>query len=83
MVASLFRMFYGHIIYLLKFPHYLYLDPIVYLDVVNQMFKCAGDYFLLGALITCPFRVGLVIEDYIYYFGDLPCFVGRAVHVVY
>ena len=22
------------------------------LDVVDQMFKCAGNYFLLGALIT-------------------------------
>jgi len=37
---------------LLKFPHYLYLNPIVYLDVVDQMFKCAGNYLLLGALIT-------------------------------
>jgi len=45
-------MFYGHIIYLLKFPYYLYLDPIVYLDVVDQMFKCTRNYFLLGAFIT-------------------------------
>jgi len=26
-----------------------------------------------------PFRVGLIIEDYIYHFGDLSCFVRRAV----
>jgi len=28
-----------------------------------------------------PFRVGLIIEDYIYYFGDLFCFVREAVHI--
>jgi len=42
----------GHVVCLLKFPHYLYLDPIVHLDVVDQIFKCMGNYFLLGALIT-------------------------------
>ena len=42
----------SHVICLLKFPHYLYLNPIVHLDVVDQMFKCIGNYFLLGALIT-------------------------------
>ena len=42
----------GHMVCLLKFPRYLYLNPIVYLDVVDQMFKCAGNYLLLGALIT-------------------------------
>jgi len=42
----------GHMVCLLKFPHYLYLDPIVCLNVVDQMFKCAENYFLLGALIT-------------------------------
>jgi len=47
-----FQNVYGHMICLLKFPHYLYLDPIVYLDVVDQMFKCVGNHFLLGALIT-------------------------------
>jgi len=31
----------------------------------------------------CPLRVGFVIEDYIYYFGDLTCLVGEAIHVVY
>ena len=29
----------------------------------------------------CPFRVGLITENYIYYFGDLPCFIRGAVHV--
>ena len=29
----------------------------------------------------CPFRVGLITENYIYYFGDLPCFVRGAVHI--
>jgi len=28
-----------------------------------------------------PFGVGLVMEDYIHYFGDLSCFVKGAVHV--
>jgi len=52
MVTSFSRIFYGHIICLLKFPHYLYLDPIVHLDVMDQIFKCTGNYFLLGTLIT-------------------------------
>jgi len=42
----------GHIVQLLRFPHYLYLDPTVHLNVVDQMPKCVGNYFLLGALIT-------------------------------
>jgi len=46
---------YGHMICLLKLPCYLYLDPIVYLDVMDQMFKCTGNYFLFGALITIKF----------------------------
>jgi len=28
-----------------------------------------------------PLRVGLIMENYIYHFGDLPCFVRRAIHV--
>jgi len=62
MVTSLSRMFYGHMICLLKFSHYLYLDPIVCLDVMDQMFKCMGNYFLLRALITAlfiPLRMSL------------------------
>ena len=31
----------------------------------------------------CPFRVGLVIEYYVYYFGDLPYFIRGAVYVVH
>jgi len=57
---SLSRMFYGHMICLPKLLCYLYLDPIMYLDVVDQMFKCMGNYFLLRALITS------------YYYGMLP-----------
>jgi len=30
-----------------------------------------------------PFRVGLVIEDYIHHFGDLSCFVRGAIHIEY
>jgi len=29
----------------------------------------------------CPFRVGLIIENYVYHFRDLPCFVRGAIHV--
>jgi len=29
----------------------------------------------------CPFGVGLIMEDYIHYFGDLSCFVREAIHV--
>jgi len=28
-----------------------------------------------------PFGVGLIMEDYIHHFGDLSCFVRRAVHI--
>jgi len=28
-----------------------------------------------------PLRVGLITENYVYYFGDLPCFIRGAVHV--
>ena len=31
----------------------------------------------------CPFRVGLVMEDYIYHFGDLTCLIGEAIHIVH
>jgi len=46
----------------------------------------AKDHALLskaGDSKECPFRVGLVTEDYIYYFRDLPCFVGGAIYVVH
>jgi len=29
------------------------------------------------------FGVGFVMEDYVYHFGDLTCFVGGAVYVVH
>ena len=56
-------MFYGYMICLLKFLYYLYLDPIVCLDVVDQMFKCTGNYFLLGALITVLLRAERTLKD--------------------
>jgi len=28
-----------------------------------------------------PFRVGFITENYIYHFGDLPCFIRGAIHV--
>jgi len=31
----------------------------------------------------CSFKVGLVMEYYIYHFGDLPCFIGEAIYVVH
>ena len=39
-------------LWLLKFPCYLYLVCIVWLDVCDQVFECVGNLFLLGALIT-------------------------------
>jgi len=41
-----------HMTWLPEFPCYLYLDPVVWLDVRDQMFKCIGNSFLSGALIT-------------------------------
>ena len=29
----------------------------------------------------CPFRVGLIMENYIYHFRDSSCFVREAIHV--
>jgi len=46
----------------------------------------AKDHALLfeaGDGEECPFGVDLVIEDYIYYFGDLTCFVREAIYIVY
>jgi len=46
----------------------------------------AEDHALLsetGDGEECPFRVGLVVEDYIYYFRDLTCLVGEAIHIVH
>jgi len=41
-----------HMIWLSNLPCYLYLDPIVWLDVRDQMCECVGNSFPLGALIT-------------------------------
>ena len=30
-----------------------------------------------------PFRVGLIMENYVYHFEDLPCFVREAIYVEY
>jgi len=45
--------------------------------IAKDQFSEAGD----GK--ECSFRVGLVIENYIYHFRDLICFVGGVVHVVH
>jgi len=47
-----------HMIWLSDLPCYLYLDPIVRLDVRDQLCECMGNSFLLGALITRHFLEG-------------------------
>ena len=41
-----------HVIWLPKFPCCLYLDPIVWFEVLDRVFNCTGNYFHFGALIT-------------------------------
>jgi len=41
-----------HVIWLPSLLYYLYLDPIIWLDVRDQMFECMGNSFLSGVLIT-------------------------------
>jgi len=56
------------------------------LGVVVLEPSVAEDHALLskaGDSEECPFGVGLVMENYVYHFGDLPCFVGGAVHIVH
>jgi len=52
------RMFYNHMtchmIWLHKFPCYLYLVFVEWLDICNQVFERAGNFLLLRALITWP-----------------------------
>jgi len=46
----------------------------------------AKDHALLSEVgdgEECPFGVGLIMEDYIYHFRDLLCFVGGAIHIVH
>jgi len=40
-----------HMIWLPNLPCYLYLDPIIWLDVRDQIFECIENSFLSGALI--------------------------------
>jgi len=50
------RMFYNHMtchmIWLHKFPCYLYLVFVEWLDIYDQVFECVGNFLLLRALIT-------------------------------
>ena len=66
---------------------YLYFSGLpIDLRVVILEPGIAKDHALLskaGDGKECSFGVGLVAEDYIYYFGNLPCFVGGAVYIVY
>jgi len=44
----------------------------------------AKDHALLSEIRDgeeCPFKVGLITEDYIHHFGDSSCFVRGAIHV--
>jgi len=44
------------------------------------------DHVLLseaGDSKECSFRVGFVVENYVYNFGDLACLVGGTIHVVH
>ena len=44
----------------------------------------AKDHALLSEVRDsekCPLRVGLIMENYIYHFGDLLCFIRGAIHV--
>jgi len=41
-----------HMIWLPKFPCCLYLDPIVWFEVLDWVFNCTGNYFHFGTLIT-------------------------------
>jgi len=35
----------------------------------------------IGDSEECPLRVGLITENYVYHFRDLPCFIRRATHI--
>ena len=41
-----------HMIWLPKLPYYLFLNPIVQLEILDEVFECIGNCFLFGALIT-------------------------------
>jgi len=42
----------GHVVRSLRFPCYLYLVFIVWLDICDQVFEYVGNFFLFRALIT-------------------------------
>ena len=58
-----------HVIWLLKFPCYLYLVFIIWLDVCDQVFECIGNFFLLRALITHKLDVTNFIQPYLHQFS--------------
>ena len=53
-----------HMIWLRKFPCYLYLFFIVWLDICDQVFEHVGNFLLLGALITCSAWVPFCALEY-------------------
>ena len=56
-----------HVIWFPNLPCYLYLDPIIRLDVRDQMFECMGNFFFSGALITLVFYVERVQKGIAYW----------------
>jgi len=62
-----------HMIWLSKFPYYLYLDSVVWLDITDQVFKCMGNYFLFGALITLWSRATSNKEIFSVYVSTVHC----------
>jgi len=68
-------------------PVYLYFSSLpIDLQVVVFEPGIAEDYALLSKARDskkCSLEVGLVKKDYIYYFRDLTCFIGRAVYMIH
>jgi len=66
---------------------HMYLSSLpIDLQVVVLEPDIAKDHALLsktGDGKKCPFGVGFVTKDYVYYFGDLTSLIGGAVHVVH
>ena len=48
-----------HMIWLAKSPHYLYPYSVVCFEVLDWVFKCVGNLFLFGALITVMLTLNL------------------------
>ena len=51
-----------YVIWLLKFPRYLYLVFIIWLDICDQVFECVGKLFLFRALITLTMMQTVVVR---------------------